>query len=147
PTSRYRSPTMNVPDLVSGKSPGIWFIGLSRRPSQDGLGGANQDLLLLQDSPSAAVWIKCYRSGTQTEVVSTTAPGGCVLRTRNIPAGIGRARVKTCSFALDMRSDPGSASRGFCSNSVEPWTTLRLPFGSHGRYGTRKHAPLHLVER
>src|SRR5580704_13687516 len=43
PTSRYRSPTMNVPDLVSGKSPGIWFIGLSRRPSQDGLAGFGLD--------------------------------------------------------------------------------------------------------
>jgi hypothetical protein len=44
PTSRYRSPTMNVPDLVSGKSPDIWFIGLSRRPSQDGLGGFGLDV-------------------------------------------------------------------------------------------------------
>jgi hypothetical protein len=34
---------MNVPDLVSGKSPGIWFIGLSRRPSQDGLAGFGLD--------------------------------------------------------------------------------------------------------
>src|ERR1700730_15465278 len=44
PTSRYRSPTMNVPDLVLGKSPDIWFIGLSRRPSQDGVGGFGLDV-------------------------------------------------------------------------------------------------------